>query len=586
MKYFLKKTTPSKKGIYYQIYQSAYIPGKGSRNKSYSQIGYHSDLLSQGINDPEQYAKDLVKKLNDSLGTSVEKQIGEITTQKNVGYFLIKSIFDYLNIDKDINIVASSFHKKYNFSEFLRTMTYAQIYKPGSKKELFEKVTPTLFGCEKYSYDQILDGVNSLGSDCHKWIEVLNKQIKEKFDLDYSKGYFDCTNFYFEIDQEDEYRKRGPSKENRSDPIIGMALLLSNDVVPIDMNLYPGNESEKPQLRERIEAVKETSEFEGKIIQVADKGLNCARNIYAAVKEANDGYIFSKSIHGKNLTKIEKKWVLLEDDVANVWHTVKDANGKVLYKYKEWVTIDEHKNLVNYDTQKYRCKLNPDDKKETEFEVTEKRIVTYNPSLAAKKRQEIKRMVEKLSGKLSANKILKNELGELGKYVVSKTSNQEGEIVEIAYELNKEKIEEDLTYAGYNMLVTAEINVPAAEIYKIYHQLWRIEHCFRTMKTYLEARPVYLQKEYSIYGHFLIVYFALTLLRLLELKVFKDEIPVEQIIEFIRDYNVTENYDGTFINNASDTKTYRMIKEKYCLSKLGNVYLKKKDIENILDASF
>ena len=195
-------------------------------------------------------------------------------------------------------------------------------------------------------------------------------------------------------------------------------------------------------------------------------------------------------------------------------------------------------------------------------------------------------MVERLSDKLSANKILKNELGDLGKYVVSKTSNQEGEIIEIAYELNKEKIEEDLKYAGYNMLVTSEINVPATEIYKIYHQLWRIEHCFRTMKTYLEARPVYLQKEHSIYGHFLIVYFALTLLRLLELKVFRDEIPVEQLIEFIRNYNVTENYDGTFINNASDTKTYRMIKEKYCLSKLGNVYLKKKDIENILDASF
>lgn len=586
MKYFLKKTTPSKKGIYYQIYQSAYIPGTGSRNKSYSKIGYHSDLLLQGIKDPEQYAKDLVKNLNNNLSTKVEKQIGETTTQKNVGYFLIKSIFDHLNIDDDINKVASTFNKKYKFSDFLRTMTYAQIYKPGSKKELFEKVIPTLFGCEKYSYDQILDGVNSLGSDYHKRIEVLNKFIKEKFNLDYSKAYFDCTNFYFEIDQEDEYRKRGPSKENRSDPIIGMALLLSNDVVPIDMNLYPGNESEKPQLRERIEAVKETSEFDGKIIQVADKGLNCARNIYAAVKEANDGYIFSKSIHGKNLTKIEKKWLLLEDDVANVWHIVKDSKGKILYKYKEWAIMDEHKNLVNYDTQKYRCKLHPDDKKETEFEVIEKRIVTYNPSLAAKKRQEIKRMVDKLSGKLSANKILKNELGDLGKYVVTKTSNQEDEIVEIAYELNKEKIEEDLKYAGYNMLVTSEIDVPATEIYKIYHQLWRIEHCFRTMKTYLEARPVYLQKEHSIYGHFLIVYFALTLLRLLELKVFKDEIPVEQLIEFIRDYNVTENYDATFINNASDTKTYRMIKEKYCLSKLGNVYLKKKDIENILDASF
>lgn len=136
------------------------------------------------------------------------------------------------------------------------------------------------------------------------------------------------------------------------------------------------------------------------------------------------------------------------------------------------------------------------------------------------------------------------------------------------------------------MLVTSEVNVPIIEIYKIYHQLWRIEHCFRTMKNYLEARPVYLQKDYSIQGHFLIVYLALTLLRLLELEVFKDEIPIEQLIEFIRDYNVTENYNGTFINNALDTKTYRIVKEKYSLAKLSNVYLKLKNIENILDASF
>lgn len=95
-----------------------------------------------------------------------------------------------------------------------------------------------------------------------------------------------------------------------------------------------------------------------------------------------------------------------------------------------------------------------------------------------------------------------------------------------------------------------------------------------------------MQKDYSIQGHFLIVYLALTLLRLLELEVFKDEIPIEQLIEFIRDYNVTENYDGTFINNALDTKTYRIVKEKYSLAKLSNVYLKLKNIENILDASF
>ena len=147
MKYFLKKTEPSKKGTYYQIYQSAYIPGKGSRNKSYAKIGYHCDLLSQGISDPKEYCQKMVDELNENLKANTEKQIGEITTQKNVGYFLIKSIFDYLNMDTDINLVASSFHKKYIFSHFLRTMIYAQIYKPGSKKTLYEKTLTSLYGC-------------------------------------------------------------------------------------------------------------------------------------------------------------------------------------------------------------------------------------------------------------------------------------------------------------------------------------------------------------------------------------------------------------------------------------------------------
>ncbi len=99
--------------------------------------------------------------------------------------------------------------------------------------------------------------------------------------------------------------RKGPSKENRHDPIIGQALLLDADLVPVAMQMYPGNESEKPYIRKVIEEMKSRYKVSGKTVQVADKGLNCARNIYAAVKEANDGYIFSKSIHGRNLS--EKK---------------------------------------------------------------------------------------------------------------------------------------------------------------------------------------------------------------------------------------------------------------------------------------
>lgn len=129
------------------------------------------------------------------------------------------------------------------------------------------------------------------------------------------------------------------------------------------------------------------------------------------------------------------------------------------------------------------------------------------------------------------------------------------------------------------MLVTSEIDAKPEDIYNTYHNLWRIEESFRIMKTYLEARPVFLSNEDTIKGHFLICYFSLTLLRLLELKIFNDDIPVGQIIDFIRQYKITKNYDDSYINNSTYSQTFQKIKEKLGLAKLGNLYLSKRDVD-------
>ena len=134
------------------------------------------------------------------------------------------------------------------------------------------------------------------------------------------------------------------------------------------------------------------------------------------------------------------------------------------------------------------------------------------------------------------------------------------------------------------MIVTSEIKADPKDIYRTYHNLWRIEESFRILKTYLESRPVFLSNEYTIYGHFLICYFSLTLIRLLELKVFNDEIPAAQIFDFIRDYKITENQNQTFINTSTWSFTYEKIKKRLGLAKLGNLYLSKKDIDDIFDA--
>ncbi|MCR0266284.1 transposase, partial [[Clostridium] innocuum] len=132
-----------------------------------------------------------------------------------------------------------------------------------------------------FSYDQLLTALAIMGDEYEKIVEIFTSRVSERYGISTSKTYFDCTNFYFEIDRESDIQKKGPSKENRTDPIIGLGLLLDTNQLPIAMKLYPGNQSEKPVLRNVIGALKQQNNISGKTVQVADKGLNCAANIYA-----------------------------------------------------------------------------------------------------------------------------------------------------------------------------------------------------------------------------------------------------------------------------------------------------------------
>ena len=446
-------------------------------------------------------------------------------------------------------------------------MCYAQALAPGSKYKLFESVIPNIFGSCSFSYDQILDNTSHIGKDYLKYIEILNDGINRKFGRDTSKVFFDCTNYFFEIDLQDDFKRKGPSKENRKSPLIGQALMLDANQIPIGMQLYPGNQSEKPFLRKMISDMKDRYNVSGKTIQIADKGLNCAKNIYAASIEANDGYIFSKSIHGNGLSDIEKKWLLLSDNDSNLWSDVRDKNGRLIFKYKS--CIDN----FNYS-------FDDDEGKKVIFSIKEKRIVTYNPSLARKKLREIEKEVEKVSLKLSLKEYSKDEFGDSIKYVLFPKDN--GKTIKGV--LNIDKIEEDKRLAGYNLLVTSELSMPDIDVYHAYHGLWRIEHFFRMLKSYLNERPVFVHLKETIYGHFLIGYYVITLVRLLEFYIFNDQISEEELFDFMRQYKVTKYADDRFVNTSCSCDTYQFVKDTFALSKLGNVFLTSKDINNILNA--
>ena len=320
--------------------------------------------------------------------------------------------------------------------------------------------------------------------------------------------------------------------------------------------------------------MKERYKVDGKTVQVADKGLNCARNIYAAVVEAKDGYIFSKSVHGKGLSEKEKQWLLLEND-TNVYTDYRDKNGKLLFRLKSCV-----------DTFSYKFKeTDPEtgEEKETSFCVKEKRIVSYNPSLAQKQKAEIMKMVDKAANYTTYKKMAREDLGDSVKYIQVTNTDQNGKSRKPVIEINQAKIDEDLKYAGYNLLVTSELDMEPLQVYHTYHNLWKIEESFRITKSYLDARPVYVQKKETIYGHFLICYLSLFLLRIVEIKCFKNEINSYDLVNFMRDFKVVDKGAGTYINISQNQSVNEKIKKLTGLTNLDALYLTEKEIENIFE---
>lgn len=571
MAYFFKKTT-NKKGLYLQIYESFYDPERGhTAHKSFKPIGYVHELQANGIDDPISFYQEEVNKLNQEFQAAKQakkaKLISDESTEKLLGYFPIKNINDKLSAKKYIDLMQTATDFHFNVYDMMSSLVYARLVHPCSKSKTYDEVIPRLFDSYDYSLNQLYDGLEYIGCEYEKIIEIYNHQIQQHYKFDTSHIYFDCTNFYFEIDKEDDFRRKGPSKENRKEPIVGLGLLLDANQIPIGMKMFLENQSEKPVIRTIIDGLKTRNSVSGRTIQIADKGLNCSENIFYAVKNG-DGYIFSKSV--KQLPEIERTWVLLPNDYKDV----KNANGDVLYRIKECVDDFEYR-IKDTSTGRYRT-----------IKLTEKRIVTYNPKLAKKQIYEIKKEVEK-ARLLRASQAKKSEYGDCSKYVIFTPADKKGNDTDgkVKVTMNEDLIKKSLELAGYNMLVTSEISMPAKDIYIAYHNLWRIEESFRIMKSQLDARPVYLQKEDTIVGHFLICYLAVLLTRLLQFKVLKNNYSSEDIFDFIHDFRVAQISERKYINL---TKATTFIKEFSALTNLPltSYFLSEGEIKKMLSHRF
>jgi len=554
MAYFLKRTT-LKGRTYLSIVESFYSnEKKGAAHKTYKSLGSVETHKANGIDDPIGVFQEEVNELNQKRAAENTRTISAVSPLRHLGYFPIKSISEKLGVKKYVDYFKLTTDFEFDLYGLLSSLVYARSVHPCSKRRTFHEVLPNLFDSVDYSYGQMLAGLSFIGTNYKKFVEIYAAATKDVYGLETSKTYFDCTNFYFEIDREDDFRRNGPSKENRKDPVVGLGLLLDNNQIPIGMEMFPGNESEKPVLRDVIDSLKSRNNITGRTIHVADKGLNCAANI-AAAKKNGDGYLFSKSV--KTLPAKEKDWVLLDSG----YKKAAAANGKVLYYYKS--CVDEFPYIAEHEGRKATVKLR------------EKRFVTYNPDLAAKKRYEINKMVEKAKH-LTLSQAKKGDFGETGKYV-NFTDDKGGKA---RVSMNQNAIDKDLSLAGYNLLVTSELEMSDHDIYATYHNLWRIEESFRIMKSDLDARPVFVQKESTIKGHFLICYLSVLLMRLFQFNVLQNKYSSCEIFDFFRDFKVTKT-DGKYVNTTTDSNFITELAKKFNLP-LRNYHLTETQIRKIL----
>ena len=573
MSFFLKVSNQNNsalKGKYIQIYESYYDNiSKSGKNRCYKSIGYYNDIVSQGISDPIAYYKDLVISLNTEAKAKKEnekiKKIGD-NISKNLGYLIAKNILNKLNIKDVFNFIYSSNRYAFDMYSCFESLVYSRLIDSKSKLKTYEDVFPLLLENSDISLDQIYLCVKNLGMEYQKIVELLN----HKFEKAYGKRntdnvFFDCTNYYFEIDTPFEDKQFGMSKENQKAPIIGMGLLLDNDLIPISFRMYPGNQSEKPMIRKMINEMKEQNSISGRTIQIADKGLNCAQNIVEAYKNG-DGFIYSQSVN-----TLPKK---IEDIVLDEYgyDITYDKNGEIVFKIKDYIYEKEYE-VISEDGRK---------SKKT---IKQKMVIYYSRDLERKKRVDITKKVDKAMTK-AGGITKKASLGSGDKYINLEVITKAGEESEdvIIKKIDQAQIEHDLSLCGYNILLTSEIEKDNKDIYEAYHKLWKIEETFRALKSNLDARPIYHRNKESIYGHFLICYTAIFIIRLLELKEFKNELNDQELFGFIKETNCVL-LDGVYYNTTRKNNVLEVINERVN-GKYDHLCLKDKDIEKMMSFSF
>ena len=438
------------------------------------------------------------------------------------GYLFLQSVYYQLLMNKTCRKLKQKYKFKYDINAILSDLIYTRVLEPCSKRSSYKAASEFL---EKPSYElhDVYRALDVLGAECDLIQSEIYKNSHFLGERNDKILYYDCSNYYFEIEQEDGSKKYGKSKEHRPNPIIQMGLFMDGAGIPLAFSLFPGNANEQTSLKPLEKKLLEDFGCQ-KFIYCSDAGLGSE-----SIREYNHmgerAYIVTQSI--KKLKKEEKEWALNPQGFKRVYDntpvdiTKLPADDKGLY-YKD----------EPYTTKKLHQRL----------------IVTYSPKYALYQKSIRDKQVERAQKMLDSGNTKKSRKNPndparfIGKMAVTK----EGEAADIQHYLDENKISEEARYDGLYAVCTDLLDDEVGDILKVSEGRWQIEECFRIMKTDFSARPVYLQDENRIKAHFLICFLALTIYRFLEKKL-KYKYTCEELLDTLKAMNFAEIQEQGFI---------------------------------------
>ena len=558
------RCNPNKNNIKYLSYVRGYRDKNGKpKQVTVEKIGDWEDLIKM-YDDPIKFfnekanerEKELLLENQDTFTYSLSEELDEDIKPYNVGYIFLKKIYDELSLNDFFKQKQKYLNMEYSLDNIFKLLIYSRIMNPGSKKEAFDN-KDLYFDNFDFSLKDLyrsLDIFCKYQEDIQTW---LWNKTKNKYNRDITNSYYDCTNYYFEISYNDEdlideegnvlikgYRKKGPSKENRKDPIIQMVLLMDNTDLPLAYNLFPGNESEKTSLRPALKKVKRNFGIERTIV-VADRGLNTSDNtVFIAGKNNSDsnnhdGYIYGQSVLGAD--KEFKDYVLKDDYIVDM---IIENNETIFFK---------HKSRIFAKT----IQIKRDGKRTNKSVIYQKQMVYYSQKYAERQKYERELVIAKAKDLISnpGKYTRATSVGAAGFVNNIKFDKETGLIPEgTALSLNEEKIKELEKYDGYYSIVTSELEMSDKDLRDKYRGLWKIEETFKITKSILKSRPVYVWTKEHIEAHFLTCFVSLLILRLLEIKTDK-KYSIEDIIKSINDLTCTKLKADTYIINTRNKIT-------------------------------